>query len=162
VYANCNSVCFTLEADHVHFSVPDQHLVTFLSSFPFPRPLFIVQSESSRHVEKMASRAGTLTSETILRPDSNNFRVRVSVRVPFKLVIRSRTPVSGRNVETPCSYIRYSYMLRFAKFARLYSCEALFLSLHLLDCILAFLEVDAGWRSLQVQRGYPYFCTCAN
>ena len=91
----------------------------------------------------MASRAGTLTSETILRPDSNNFRVRVSVRVPFKLVIRSKTPVNGRNVETPCSYnIRYSYMLRFAKFASLYSCEALFLSLHLLDCILAF------WRSM--------------
>ena len=56
----------------------------------------------------MATRARTLASETdtlmILWPGSKNFRARVGVRVvvrlPFKLLIRSKMTVGGRNVET--------------------------------------------------------------
>ena len=58
-----------------------------------------------------ATRAGTLTSETILRPGSNNFSVRVRARVwfPFKLLIQPRTPVSGRNIEK--QLVRILYMI---------------------------------------------------
>ena len=66
-------------------------------------------SEQSRHIEKMATRAGTLTSETILRLGFNNFSisVRVGVRFPFKLLIQSRTPVSGRSLEKRLVHILY-------------------------------------------------------
>ena len=49
----------------------------------------------------MGTRAGTLASETILRPGYNNLNVRVrgGVRFPFKSLTQSRTPVSGRNIE---------------------------------------------------------------
>ena len=42
------------------------------------------RSEHSRHIEKMVNRAGTLSSETILRPSSNNFNVNVRVGVRFQ------------------------------------------------------------------------------
>ena len=69
------------------------------------------RSEHSRHIEKMATRAGTLTSEAILRLGSNNLniKVRVGVRLPFQL-IQSRTPVSGRNIEK--QVVRILYMIR--------------------------------------------------
>ena len=59
----------------------------------------------------MATRAGTLASETILRHGSNNLsvRVRVEVRFPVKFLVQSRTPVSGRNVEK--RLVRILYMI---------------------------------------------------
>ena len=59
----------------------------------------------------MATCAGTLTSETIPRPGSNNFsvRVRAGIRLPFKLFIQSRTPVSGKNREK--RLVRILYMI---------------------------------------------------
>ena len=58
---------------------------------------------------QLATRAGALASETILRTASNNFtvRVRVGVRFPFKLLNQSRTPVSGRNIEKRLARILY-------------------------------------------------------
>ena len=53
--------------------------------------------ESSQHVEKMATRTGTLTPEMILWPGSNVSGLG-GVRFPFKLLIQSRTPVSRRNI----------------------------------------------------------------
>ena len=57
----------------------------------------------------LATRARTLTSETILRPGSNNFSVgvRVGVRFPFKLLIQSRMAVSGSNIEKRLVCILY-------------------------------------------------------
>ena len=59
----------------------------------------------------MATRVGTLTSETILQPGSNNFsvRVRAGVRFPFKLLIQTRMPVSGRNIGK--RLVRILYMI---------------------------------------------------
>ena len=59
----------------------------------------------------MATRAGTLTSETIPRPGSSNLsvRVRVGVRFAFKLLIQSRTPVSEGNTEK--RLVRILYMI---------------------------------------------------
>ena len=53
-----------------------------------------------------------LGAETILRPGSNNFsvRVRVGVRFAFKLLIQSRTPVSERNIDK--RFVRILYMIR--------------------------------------------------
>ena len=61
----------------------------------------------------MATRAGTLTSETILRPCSNTLSVsvRVGVRFPFKFFIQPRTPVSERSIENGLS-VYYSYMVQ--------------------------------------------------
>ena len=43
------------------------------------------RTEHSRQIEKMAARAGTLTSETILRHGSNDFSVGDRVGVSFYL-----------------------------------------------------------------------------
>ena len=50
----------------------------------------------------------------ILLPGSNNFsvRVRVRVRFPFKLLIQSRTPVSGRSIDKQLVCILYMIPLK--------------------------------------------------